>query len=148
MRVFIFLIGLFLFACESAPHKEEKARPKKTTVADIEEGIRAHISTVTEQSGGFFPLPFEGETINLKLVRVHTEYLSKLGATSFFACVDLADESGDVYDVDFFLTGEPGDMSVTETTVHKENGKPFYTWKQQEDKTWKRVPVKELVKRA
>lgn len=32
-------------------------------------------------------------------------------------------------------------MTVTETTLHKLNGKPFYTWKQREDKTWYRVPV-------
>jgi hypothetical protein len=34
-------------------------------------------------------------------------------------------------------------MVVTETTVHKENGKPLYSWKQQPDETWIRVPVKE-----
>jgi transglutaminase-like putative cysteine protease len=57
--------------------------------------------------------------------------------------VDLADVSGDVYDVDFFLSGEPGNMVVTETSVHKLNGKPYYAWKQQKDKTWHRVEVKE-----
>jgi hypothetical protein len=78
----------------------------------------------------------------MKLVRVHTEYLANLGPKSHFACVDLADESGDVYDVDFFLNGEPGAMDVTETSVHKLNGKPYYAWKQRKDKTWNRVPVK------
>jgi transglutaminase-like putative cysteine protease len=34
-------------------------------------------------------------------------------------------------------------MDVTETSVHKLNGKPYYAWKQQPDKTWKRVPVKD-----
>ena len=34
-------------------------------------------------------------------------------------------------------------MDVTETTVHKLNGKPYYAWKQAADKTWNRVPVKE-----
>jgi len=83
----------------------------------------------------------------MKLVRVHTEYLSNLGPKSHFACVDLADESGDVYDVDFFLNGEPGAMDVTETSVHKLNGRPYYAWKQQKDKTWNRVPVKEATTR-
>jgi transglutaminase-like putative cysteine protease len=31
---------------------------------------------------------------------------------------------------------------VTETSVHKLNGKPYYAWKQRKDKTWNRVPVK------
>jgi transglutaminase-like putative cysteine protease len=30
-------------------------------------------------------------------------------------------------------------MTVTETTVHKANGQPFYVWKQLRDKTWKRA---------
>jgi hypothetical protein len=33
-------------------------------------------------------------------------------------------------------------MTVTETTVHKLNGKPFYVWKQLRDGTWQRVPAK------
>jgi len=37
-------------------------------------------------------------------------------------------------------------MTVTETTVHKINGQPFYTWEQQEDKTWHRVPIENAPK--
>ena len=65
----------------------------------------------------------EEGNLRLQLVRVHTEYLSNLGPRRHFACVDLADVSGDVYDVDFFLEGDPGSMTVTETTLHKLNGK-------------------------
>jgi len=93
------------------------------------------------RGGGYFSLPFEKKTLRLKLVRVHTEYLSSLGPTRQFACVDLADVSGDVYDVDFFLDGGAGDMKVSETTVHKLNGQPFYAWEQKEDKTWHRIGV-------
>ena len=75
-------------------------------------------------------------------MRVHTEYLSILGKTEFFACVDLATEDGDVYDMDFFLKGSKEEMEVTRTTLHKLNGKPYYTWKQQKkEKTWFTVPV-------
>jgi transglutaminase-like putative cysteine protease len=56
--------------------------------------------------------------------------------------VDLADIDGEVYDVDFFLAGDPGAMTVTETTVHKINGQPLYAWEQRRDHTWHRVPVK------
>lgn len=123
---------------ESPPATEEQ---QATTVADIEEGIREHIASVKAEHNGFFPVPYEGDTMMLKLVRVHTEYLSNLGPERHFACVDLVDESGDVYDVDFFLAGKPGAMGVTETTVHKANGKPFYNWRQLKDKSWKRVRV-------
>ena len=112
-------------------------RPKVVT-SDIEAGIKANIAKQVEEGGGYFIL----DTLKLKLVRVHTEYLSNLGPQYHFACVDLADVSGDVYDVDFFLRGDPGNMVVTETTLHKLNGKPFYSWKQRKDKTWHRVPIK------
>jgi transglutaminase-like putative cysteine protease len=85
--------------------------------------------------------------LQLKLVRVHTEYLANLGPRRHFACVDLVGTDGEVYDVDFFLAGDPGAMRVTETTVHKINGQPLYTWEQKRDGTWRRVPVRKASKR-
>ncbi|RKX30745.1 MAG: transglutaminase domain-containing protein [Verrucomicrobia bacterium] len=55
--------------------------------------------------------------------------------------MDLVDVGGDIYDVDFFMSGPPGNMTVTETTVHKFNGQPFYTWEQDEDRSWHRVAM-------
>jgi transglutaminase-like putative cysteine protease len=83
----------------------------------------------------------EGREMRLKLVRVHTEYLANLGPRRHFACVDLANIDGNVYDVDFFLVGDPGAMTVTETTVHKLNGVPYYLWEQNDDDTWERRQV-------
>lgn len=128
--------------------------PATVVTADIQAGIEKHIAAEAKRGGGFYALkyrkpparageaPGPEQSLDLKLVRVHTEYLSNLGPGSHFACVDLVDVTGDVYDVDFFLKGDPGSMSVTETTVHKLNGKPFYAWEQDKaDKTWHRVPV-------
>lgn len=119
---------------------ENAARPRVVT-ADIQTGIERHIEEETERGGGYFNLTFDEQELRLRLVRVHTEYLANLGPQRHFACVDLVAEDGNVYDVDFFLEGEPGDMRVTETIVHKLNGKPFYVWKQEEDRTWSRVSV-------
>ncbi len=113
----------------------------KVVTADIEAGIKANIDKKVEEGGGYFNMSTDDQDLRLQLVRVHTEYLSNLGPRRHFACVDLADISGDVYDVDFFLEGDPGSMTVTETTLHKLNGKPFYTWKQRKDKTWYKRPV-------
>ncbi|TVR41918.1 MAG: transglutaminase domain-containing protein [Cryomorphaceae bacterium] len=146
----ILLVLAVATACEPTPETAQnpaatpaESSPRKASVAEIEEGIRHYIDRVSELHGGVFPVPYQDDTLLLRLVRVHTEYLSNLGPGRQFACVDLVDLSGDVYDVDFFLSGKPGSMEVTETTVHKLNGKPFYTWKQQKDKTWKRLPVKD-----
>ena len=119
---------------------ERKAPPYDVTAA-IQAGIEKHIEHQTKAGGGFFRLAFEGEELELKLVRVHTYYLANLGPRWHFACVDLADIDGDVYDVDFFLEGDPGAMHVTETIVHKRNGHPFYLWGEESDGTWTRSPV-------
>jgi hypothetical protein len=46
---------------------------------------------------------------------------------------------GTTYDIDFFMSGKPGGMKVTETSVHKVNGKPLSNWK--EGGVWKKVSV-------
>lgn len=111
--------------------------------ADIQAGIEQHIEEQERLGDGYFRIQFQDETLELKLVRVHTEYLATLGPRRHFACVDLVDTSGDVYDVDFFLSGDPGEMVVTDTKVHKLNGRPFYAWRQRKDGTWETVPVQE-----
>ena len=145
------LIGLLLLLLANCQSKQEKTaiQPedtdqdrKKVTIRDVERGIRANIEARIQEGRGYFNFQNDTLDLSLKLVRVHTEYLSVLGSNKFFACVDLATENGDVYDMDFFLNGEPGAMQVTRTDLHKLNGKPYYTWKQnKEDKTWFTVSV-------
>ncbi len=109
--------------------------------AQIKAGIEKHIETEAGKGEGFYRLSAGGKDYRFKLVRVHTEYLSRLEAERHFACVDLVDEKGDVYDVDFFLAGKPEEMTVTETTLHKLNGIPYYAWKKDDDGNWRRLPI-------
>lgn len=148
LRLLFLVTIILLAACQPQSNEEQKKGSEKTTVPvrkvsidEIEAGIKTYIDEETKRGDGYFHVKDEDRELKMKLVRVHTEYLSNLGPKSHFACVDLADVSGDVFDVDFFLEGDPGAMKVTETSVHKLNGKPFYSWKQKEDKTWHRVPV-------
>ncbi|MCM4166323.1 hypothetical protein KCTC52924_03253 [Arenibacter antarcticus] len=148
-RIFSAFLLFTMIACNPSTKQKNKAKSlvarsiPKVVTADIEEGIKANIAKKVVEGDGYFNMTTEGNDLRLQLVRVHTEYLSNLGPQRHFACVDLADISGDVYDVDFFLEGDPGNMTVTETTLHKLNGKPFYTWKQRKDKTWYRMPVQD-----
>ena len=138
---------IFFSGCQSSVKQEKRSQidissvSKKTTIQDVEQGIRANIDAQIKAGDGYFTFWNDSIELSLKLVRVHTEYLSVLGSNEFFACVDLATENGDVYDVDFFLEGSVGDMKVTQTDVHKLNGKPYYAWKQGDDKIWHTVPV-------
>jgi hypothetical protein len=144
--ILVFVLAL-LMGCNlgTKQHKEEKTLAvtniPNVVTADIEAGIKANIDKNVAAGGGYFYLKTDEHDLKLQLVRVHTEYLSNLGPRRHFACVDLADVSGDVYDVDFFLEGDPGNMTVTETTLHKLNGKPYYAWKQRKDKTWYKMPL-------
>ena len=63
-------------------------------------------------------------------------YRNRGGSTT----VDMKGTDGKTYDIDFFLTGQAGNMKVTETSVHKINGKPLYNWKEENGK-WNKVPV-------
>ncbi len=137
-------------SCQEAKNEEKeqsvetKTKSKKPSIADVERGIRANIEANIEEDNGYFNIEKDSFSLSLKLVRVHTEYLSVLGVNKFFACVDLATTSGDVYDVDFFLDGDKDHMKVTSTDVHKLNGKPYYSWQQnKKNKTWHKIPVKQ-----
>jgi len=133
------VLCIALAGCNESRSPSENV-PKVVT-ADIQAGIEKHIEEQTRLGEGSFKLPFNDGELHLKLVRVHKEYLANLGPRHHFACVDLASTDGNVYDVDFFLTGDPDAMTVTETTIHKVNGQPLYVWKQKRDKSWYRVPV-------
>ena len=85
-----------------------------------------------------FHTNYEGKDLALDLVKVHDDRLSSLGEGKYFACVDMKATDGTIYDIDFFMSGEPGDMKVTETSVHKINGKPLYNWKE-EGGVWRKV---------
>ena len=140
--LFTFVLAGVVFATPGSTDEENCTTldtiPNVVTT-DIKAGIEKHIEELSEANGGFFPIAFDGKQMRLKLVRVHMEYLANLGPRRHFACVDLASEDGNVYDVDFFLEGDPGNMTVTETTVHKLNGRPFYLWREQEDGVWVHV---------
>lgn len=136
------IIGALALVVVGCAHANAPKGPRAVT-ADIQAGIEKHIEQESLAGGGTFKILFEGRELRLKLVRVHIEYLASLGPLRNFACVDLVDTDGEVYDVDFFMDGPPKDMIVTETTVHKINGKPLYAWEQAKDRTWHRVPMDE-----
>jgi len=148
-----FLLLLLLAACQPSGRQQGEATAQEADTAqsvphlvnaDIEAGIRGHIRQRAENNEGLFPLQTDSHDLKLELVRVHTEYLARLGPERAFACVDLAARNGDVYDVDFFMEGRAGDFQITQTTVHKHNGQPYYLWQQRPgDGTWQRVPVAE-----
>jgi len=114
---------------------------KRVSTADISAGIKKNIQTESKKgSDGKFHVKYEGQDLALNLIKVHDDRLQDLGDGKYFACVDMKGTDGKTYDIDFFLTGQPGKMKVTDTSVHKIDGKPLYNWKEENGK-WSKVPV-------
>ena len=109
-RVAVLLVYSLAAACAASSPSPKAEAPAtlepipNVVTADIQAGIEAHVDARVAEGGGHFHLPFESRTLKLRLVRVHTQYLSNLGPRKHFACVDLADVGGDVFDVDFFMS--------------------------------------------
>jgi hypothetical protein len=125
---------------KSAEHPKE-GTAKQVSTADISAGIRNNIDAKGKKSpDGKFHVDYQGQDLALDLIKVHDDRLQDLGSGKYFACVDMKGADGKTYDIDFFLTGPPSEMKVTETSVHKIDGKPLYNWKE-ENGTWHKVPA-------
>src|SRR5438132_1686854 len=126
---------------KGAEHPKKGAEAKQVSTADISAGIRKNIDMESKKSpDGKFHVKYEGQDLALDLTKVHDDRLQDLGDGKYFACVDMKGTDGKTYDIDFFLTGQPGKMKVTETSVHKIDGKPLYNWKE-ENGTWHKAPA-------
>ena len=125
----------------AAEHAKKGGAEKQVSKADISAGIKQNIQAETKKgSDGKFHVKHEGQDLALDLIRVHDDRLQDLGDGKYFACVDMKAADGKTYDIDFFLTGQPGSMKVTDTAVHKIDGKPLYNWKEENGK-WVKTPA-------
>jgi len=123
-------------------HPKEHPTAKAISTADLEKAIRANIDEVAKANNGRFPAKDDvlNKTWQLTLVRVHTDKLTQLDASTYFACVDFKADDGTLVDVDFYFKDDAGQLKRTDTTVHKINGQPRYHYEKKGD-FWVRVPV-------
>ena len=113
----------------------------EATMSDVSDGLKRFISGYAAKSpDNKFHIPFQRKDLALDLIRVHDDRFSSLGSDKYFACVDMKGTDGKMYDIDFFIRVQSGKLTVTETSVHKINGKPLYNWKEEKG-VWKKVKV-------
>src|SRR6266436_9683030 len=118
-----------------------QAAMTEATMSDASDGLKRFISGHAAKSADKkFHIPYQRKELALDLVKVHADRFSSLGGDKYFACVDMKGIDGKIYDIDFFMVLQTGKLTVTETSVHKINGKPLYNWKQDKG-VWKKVPV-------
>ena len=121
------------------PQNQPRPAENEVSQADISTGIKKDIVRTSKKSRDKkFHTEYKGKDLALDLIKVHDDRVSSLGNGKYFACVDMKAADGTAYDIDFLVAGKPGAMKVTETFVHKVNGKPLYNWKE-EGGVWKRV---------
>ncbi len=118
-----------------------QAAMMQSSMSDVSDGLKRFISGYAAKSTDKkFHMPYQRKDLALELVKLHDDRFSSLGGDKYFACVDMKGTDGKIYDVDFFMVVQPGKLTVTETSVHKINGKPLYNWKQEKG-VWKKVKV-------
>ena len=111
----------------------------QASMIEVSDGLKQFISGYAAKSADKkFHVPYQRKNLAVDLVRIHDDRFSSLGSDKYFACVDMKGADGKIYDIDFFMVVQPGKLSVTETSVHKINGKPLYNWKQGGG-VWKKV---------
>ena len=118
-----------------------QAAMTEATMSNVSGGLKEFITGYAAKSADTkFHMPYQRKDLALDLVKVHDDRFSSLGGDKYFACVDMKGKDGRMYDIDFFMNVQTDKLTVTETSVHKINGKPLYNWKEQKG-VWKKVPV-------
>ena len=110
---------------------------EKITLQNLARAIESFVEADINLRGAFLVIdPSTNEVLKLNLEKVHKERLSHVGDDVYFACADFNADDGKVYDLDIFLRGANTDeLTVTEITVHKEDGQARYGWLEQ-DGVW------------
>ena len=110
---------------------------EKITLQNLARAIESFVEADINLRGAFLVIdPSTNEVLILNLEKVHKERLSHIGDDVYFACADFNADDGRVYDLDIFLQGKNTDnLTVTEISVHKEDGEARYGW-QEQDGIW------------
>lgn len=107
------------------------ARPvcAEPSAEQLRQTIRDYIQWHEDKLGSFtLPDPKQiGKLRTLQLVRVH-ERVGKTG-DYYYSCTDMKDvASGDELDLDFDVSDQGEKLQVVAVRIHKDNGKPRYTY--------------------
>lgn len=150
MRVtlLLFLVSLVAFsgiavAQEHPEHPMNDVPKAKLTLEQLAQSINDYVIHDTALKGGYFLVydQVAKKPLALTLDHVHKDRLSALGDEVYFACADFKSQDGKLIDVDVFMKNGDSGLVPTEVHIHKVDGKPRYTWKQEGD-IWVREDVK------
>lgn len=95
----------------------------------LRQTIRDYIAQQEKIQGAFAIVDKKNNSAfrELTLVRVH----DRVGKTGdyYYSCTDMKDvKNGDLLDLDFDISDQNGNLKVANIRIHKDNGKPRYTY--------------------
>jgi len=128
------------------PKTTKQEHPKKETASltttELAKGIKDYVAKDSELKGGYLLIydPTIKKSLELSLTKVHEDKLSQVGENLYFACSDFKATNGKMYDLDFFMKQGENGLTVTEISIHKEEGKPRYSWAEEKG-LWVRKPT-------
>jgi len=125
------------------PSDHPAGEQSAVTTETISSAIEKHVKQESKKDKGYFIVEDKEENnkLFLKLDKIHKERLSAIDKDQYFACVDFENKDGKTYDIDFFLKDTGKGLKVTETIVHKKEGKARYNWGKKGD-FWVKKAVK------
>jgi len=110
---------------------DSKNPPTKFYAQDIKSAMRRHLEQVTDTDGLFHITDNVTEqALTLKFVQIHNP-VRQIGTDIYFACTDfhVDGKSDKLYDIDFWLHEENGELVVYQTKIHKEPRRSLlYGW--------------------
>lgn len=126
-------------AGEEHPGDEAESDSESYSASDVKKAMKSHIESETDDSGVFqIQDSKEEKKLNLKFVKIH-DPVRRVDGKGHFACTDFHVEGNEdkLYDLDFWLNPEDGELKVTETKIHKHPVKKDGTWKKKARFTYK-----------
>lgn len=137
----VLMAVLFLFTTQAStafgehPSDHPAGEQSDVTTKAISEAIEHHVKKSSKPSDGYFVVDDSEakQLLYLKMDKIHKERLSAVKKDLYFACVDFTNKDGKSYDIDFFLKDSSSGLKVTETIIHKKEGKSRYNWEQKGD---------------
>ena len=128
------LILLALVSLSSISLAESSPPVKKYYVQDIKEAMHKHIANHVDEDG-IFRLKDEktNEILELEFVKIHNP-VRQINDHIYFACTDFRvhKEPQKLYDLDFWMDIETGELRIYQTKIHKEPRKSLiYGWYKQ-----------------
>ena len=141
MHRFLFFFCLILISCEPKNDNSTKQTITEITIESLTPIIENHINRQSKANKGFYNFKNDSVDVQLKFKEIHKLHTPLPDSNSFSVCVDMVNENGDLYDIDFFLEQKNDSIQIVLSQLHKFDDQPQYIWNKDKNGTWEKTPI-------